>query len=112
MPRRRRSPEAASGFLLSSDELVELTGYVAHRCQIRWLRNHQFPIVVDQCGRPRVARLLVLARLGFHQDANETNTMSPPVECGAFDLEALHRIKRSQAYSPPSGRTVSSRRRA
>lgn len=49
---------------LTPAELRELCGYSAHRAQYAWLQANRFAFVIDRCGRPRVLRGAVDARLG------------------------------------------------
>jgi hypothetical protein len=54
----------SSQLCLSPLELRELSGYTVHRAQCHWLETNQFRFVIDRCGRPKVLRAVVEARLG------------------------------------------------
>lgn len=41
---------------LTHAELVELTGFKAPHCQVRWLERHRWRFVLTRRGAPRVAR--------------------------------------------------------
>lgn len=49
---------------LTANELTELTGYCRPSCQIRWLRQNGWPLVVGGDQRPKVLRSVLQARLG------------------------------------------------
>lgn len=49
---------------LTTAELRELSGYKAHRAQCRWLAANGLRYFLDRCGRPKVLRALIDARLG------------------------------------------------
>lgn len=49
---------------LTSEELRELSGYKAHRAQCCWLEANDLRYVLDRCGRPKVLRSVIDARLG------------------------------------------------
>lgn len=49
---------------LTQDELFDLSGLRQAAAQIRWLRDHRYPMEIGADGKPRVLRSVVLARLG------------------------------------------------
>lgn len=64
-----------SRLFLTPAELHELSGYKAHRTQCRWLELNQFRFLMDRCGRPKVLRSVLDARLG----ATDRRDSDPPV---------------------------------
>jgi hypothetical protein len=59
-------------FLLTSTEIQLLSGYRAHRCQIRWLRQNNIKFLVDGSGRPRVLRAAIELQLGVSELCSES----------------------------------------
>ena len=49
---------------LTPAEVRELSGYKAHRAQRCWLEANHLRYVLDRCGRPKVLRSVIDARLG------------------------------------------------
>jgi hypothetical protein len=48
---------------LTSDELLELTGYKLASAQRRWLARRGYPFETNASGKPRVLRLYLQQRL-------------------------------------------------
>lgn len=63
---------------LTPAELRDLTGRKAHRLQLAWLRDHDWPHEVDAAGRPRVLRAEFERRLSSQPPARQTQ--SPRLE--------------------------------
>lgn len=59
-------------FLLTSTEIQLLSGYRAHRCQIRWLRQNNIKFLIDGLGRPRVLRAAIELQLGISEPSSES----------------------------------------
>lgn len=51
-------------FLLTTEEVADLSGYQKPSAQARWLKQNNFPFVVGGDGRPKVLRQVVETRLG------------------------------------------------
>lgn len=49
--------------LLSTLEIIDLTGYQRPSAQIRWLKSQKIPYVVGGDGRPKVLRAPLIERL-------------------------------------------------
>lgn len=64
-----RRGSQASGWLLSQDELIQLSGYRLAPAQKRWLDRQSIPYLQDAAGRPRVARATVDRLLGVTSTA-------------------------------------------
>lgn len=54
---------------LTNEELHELTGYVRHADQRRWLKDHGWTFEVSATGRPAVLRAFVQTKMGQSSDA-------------------------------------------
>ena len=57
----------ASRLFLDRDELVQLTGRKRPSSQIKWLREHGYPVEVSAAGRPIVLRAEVERRLSTEE---------------------------------------------
>ena len=53
-----------SAIFMTPDELVELTGFKAPHCQVRWLDRNRWRYAIDRHSRPKVARDYFGARVG------------------------------------------------
>ncbi|WP_423359656.1 DUF4224 domain-containing protein [Pseudomonas citronellolis] len=53
-----------TGFLLTAEEVADLSGYSKPSAQARWLKSNGFPFVIGGDGRPKVLRQVVEQRLG------------------------------------------------
>lgn len=58
------SKPAPAGFLLTSDEVMDLSGYSKPSAQNRWLEQNGLPFLIGGDGRPKVLRNVVERRLG------------------------------------------------
>lgn len=67
--------------ILSSAELAELTGYVQHAAQARWLAGKGWTFALDCRSRPRVDRRYYESRMGHN---SETTSSTEP------DFSALY----------------------
>ena len=51
-----RGADMSDGFLLTAEELGELTGFRRKSCQVAWLKRWGWPFCIDGYGRPKVDR--------------------------------------------------------
>ncbi len=72
MTNRDRQSAPRVDFLLTSAEMQLLSGYRAHRCQIRWLRQNNIKFLLDGSGRPRVLRATIELQLGVSEPSSES----------------------------------------
>lgn len=56
--------------ILTSAELAELTGYVQHAAQARWLTREGWVFVLDHKRRPRVDRHYYESRMGHNLETS------------------------------------------
>ncbi len=55
--------------LLSTLEIIDLTGYQRPSAQIRWLNSQKIPYLVGGDGRPKVLRAPLIERLAGISEA-------------------------------------------
>ena len=89
-------------FLLSIDELRDLTGYRAHHGQTTWLQSNGIAYRLDRCGRPKVLRAVVQQVLGLSaqgDDAIKVLQAPLPSTTVAPDFAALQSLEHCKPFA-------------
>ena len=81
-----------TSLFLSAGELIELTGFRARHCQVRWLAGNRWRFAPDRHNRPRVARDHFNERMGCGDRANRhADAVNLAASCVQPNFAALDR---------------------
>ena len=79
-----------SAIFMTPDELVELTGFKAPHCQVRWLDRNRWRYAIDRHSRPKVTRDYFSERVGA-RPVNRANQLNPALILEQPNFAALDR---------------------
>lgn len=88
---------------LTPAEVRELSGYKTHRAQCCWLDANHLRYVLDRCGRPKVLRSLIEARLGA-ADASAQSLHPAPAIAGEPAVRPNFSVLSTAGTRAPAGR--------